>query len=206
MKTIVIMTGPQGSGNHLFSKALATSGEIHGWSNLLDTYWEGHDQEPFAEYWMNPSNLVNFDWSTSDVYVTSISCPFIYKGIESIPLYDDFINEAKKYANIKILVIGRDTNILKYQQTRVRGRETTPVFKESMEETLERYEPMFVSQELLYLYGRSYLNSIERYIGITPTSDDTALNEILKENANTKYIEPVLSHWLDAEVVKACNV
>lgn len=193
------MTGPQGAGNHLFSKALATNPAVFGWSNLLDTYWEGHDQEPFAEYWINPTKLSEFDWSMSDVYVTSISCPFIYKGIELQPNYDDFINEASKYVDVKILVIGRDINILNHQQTRVRGKETTHVFKESLEQVLAQHDPMFVSQELLYLYATQYLNSIERYIGL-PQSGDGVLLEVLKDNANAKYIEPVVSHWLDEEV------
>jgi len=203
MKTLVIMTGPQGAGNHLFSKALATNPSVFGWNNLLDTYWEGHDQEPFAEYWINPAKLSEFDWAVSDVFVTSISCPFIYKGIELQPNYDDFINEASKYVDVKILVIGRDVNILNHQQNRVRGKETTHVFKESLEQVLAQHNPMFVSQELLYLYATPYLNSIERYIGL-PQSDDDTLLEILKDNANAKYIEPVVSYWLDKEVKIAC--
>ena len=62
---------------------------------------------------------------------------------------------------------------------------------------------MFVSQELLYLYATPYLNSIERYIGLPQSGDDTLL-EILKDNANAKYIEPVVSYWLDEEVKIAC--
>ena len=204
MKTLIIMTGPQGAGNHLFSKALATNPSVFGWNNLLDTYWEGHDQEPFAEYWINPTKLSEFDWDMSDVFVTSISCPFIYKGIELQPNYDDFINEASKYVDVKILVIGRDVNILNHQQIRVRGKETTPVFQQAIGNLLP-LNPMFVSQELLYLYGQSYLNSIESYIGLPLTNGTLVFNDILKVNANAKYIEPVISHWLDEEVRKACE-
>ena len=31
----------------------------------------------------------------------------------------------------------------------------------------------------------------------------TAINEVLKEDANKKYIQPVISHWLDEEVKQA---
>lgn len=204
MKTLVVMTGPQGSGNHLFSKVLATNSAIFGWTNLLKTYWEGHDQEPFAEYWMNPEQLSTFNWDTSDVFVTSISCPFFYKGTECIPDYERFIEEARKYCKVKVLIIGRDENILKFQQERVRERHTAPDFIEQID-SLMLYNPLFVSQELLYLYRLSYLNSIENFIGIPVSTDDTQIEEILKENANTKYIEPVTDHWLDEEVFKAVH-
>ena len=198
------MTGPQGSGNHLFSKALATNSAIFGWTNLLNVYWEGHDQEPFADYWMNPTTLSEFDWDTSDVFVTSISCPFFYKGVECVPNYDAFITEAKKYCTVKVLIIGRDSNILEFQQERIRGRHTAPDFVEQVGSLL-KYDHMFISQELLYLYRMSYLNSIEDYLAIPRTTDNTQLEDILKENANRKYIESVTRHWLDAEVYKAVN-
>ena len=59
---ILIITGPQGSGNHLFSKIFALSPEVQGWAALNEKYWIGHDQEPFAEYWHDPSLLENFKW------------------------------------------------------------------------------------------------------------------------------------------------
>ena len=58
---LIILTGPQGSGNHLFSKVLALNPAVHGWQDLLDEYWIGHDQEPFAKYWADPKQLDKFD-------------------------------------------------------------------------------------------------------------------------------------------------
>ena len=74
---ILIITGPQGSGNHLFSKIFALSEQVHGWSALNQQYWIGHDQEPFARYWHDPVLLDQFNWS-HDYYVTSVSCPYVY--------------------------------------------------------------------------------------------------------------------------------
>jgi hypothetical protein len=46
MKKLIILIGPQGSGNHLFSKCFMTSSKIGGWKELLTTYWQGHHKEP----------------------------------------------------------------------------------------------------------------------------------------------------------------
>jgi hypothetical protein len=63
-----------------------------------------------------------------------------------------------------------------------------------------KYNPTFISQELLYLYGANYVQSLGQQLGIPVSQDILAINEILKEDANKKYIEPVISHWLDEEV------
>jgi hypothetical protein len=57
MKTILILTGPQGSGNHMWSKIFALHPQVRGWQALLDQYWIGHDQEPWAQYWQDPAQL-----------------------------------------------------------------------------------------------------------------------------------------------------
>ena len=93
---ILIITGPQGSGNHLFSKIFALSPEVRGWSALNKKYWIGHDQEPFAEYWRNPKKLSDFDWTQSEYFVTSVSCPYMDNGEPTIPKYQEFIAELDK--------------------------------------------------------------------------------------------------------------
>ena len=54
MKKLLIVTGPQGSGNHLFSRLLSLHPAVEGWTEILDQYWVPSDQEPFAEYWVTP--------------------------------------------------------------------------------------------------------------------------------------------------------
>ena len=196
MKTILILTGPQGSGNHLWSKIFALHPEVTGWQALLDTYWIGHDQEPFAKYWHQPELLNNFNWSY-DYYVTSVSCPYVYYGETLVPDYDTFISRCP--VPVKLAIIGRDQTILEYQQARVRGRITKDKLL-NVVDSLMKYNPIFISQELLYLYGANYIKSLGQQLDFPVSQDSTAINEILKEDANKKYIEPVISHWLDEEV------
>ena len=196
---LLIITGPQGSGNHLFSKIFALSSEVQGWSALNEQYWIGHDQEPFAEYWHKPELLDTFNW-THDYYVTSISCPYVYYGETLIPEYNNFISRCP--VPVKLAIIGRDQTILEYQQSRVRGKQTKHELL-SIVDNLMQYDPVFISQELLYLYGANYIKSLGQQLGIPVSQDTTAINEILKEDANKKYIEPVIAHWLDEEVKQA---
>ena len=185
------MTGPQGSGNHLFSKALGQNKNIFVWPSLQEKYWEGHDLEPFAEYWKDPSKLNEFNWSQSNYFITSISCPYFDDGVETIPQYNDFINIAKKFADIQFLIIGRDRNIMRLQQERVRGKHTTPDFMSQIDDIIFNYNTIFASQEMLYLYKLNYLQWLEKELGLLDselTVDSNRLLEILSKDANEKYI------------------
>ena len=188
---LTIMTGPQGAGNHLFSKALGQNKNIFVWPALQEKYWEGHDLEPFAECWKDPLKLNDFDWKQSQYFITSISCPYFDDGIETIPAYDNFIEVARKFCRIQFLIIGRDSNILKLQQERVREKHTTPFFMKQLDSIILGNKTIFASQELLYLYKIRYLQSLEKQLGLLPnevTLDDTKLLEILSKDANKKYI------------------
>tara|TARA_B100000925_G_C21896985_1_gene425435 strand:+ start:215 stop:835 length:621 start_codon:yes stop_codon:yes gene_type:complete len=185
------MTGPQGAGNHLFSKALGQNKNIFVWPALQEKYWEGHDLEPFAECWKDPLKLNDFDWKQSQYFITSISCPYFDDGVETIPAYDNFIEVARKFCRIQFLIIGRDSNILKLQQERVREKHTTPFFMKQLDSIILGNKTIFASQELLYLYKIRYLQSLEKQLGLLPnevTLDDTKLLEILSKDANKKYI------------------
>ncbi len=188
---LTIMTGPQGAGNHLFSKALGQNKNIFVWPALQEKYWEGHDLEPFAECWKDPLKLNDFDWKQSQYFITSISCPYFDDGVETIPAYDNFIEVARKFCRIQFLIIGRDSNILKLQQERVREKHTTPFFMKQLDSIILGNKTIFASQELLYLYKIRYLQSLEKQLGLLPnevTLDDTKLLEILSNDANKKYI------------------
>lgn len=194
--TLTIMTGPQGSGNHLFSKALGQNKNTFVWPSLQEKYWEGHDLEPFAEYWKDPSKLNDFDWKQSNYFITSISCPYFDDGVETIPQYNEFIDEAKKFADIQFLIIGRDRNIMKLQQERVRGKHTTPEFLSQIDSVIFNYKTIFASQEMLYLYELTYLQWLEKELGLYPleiTPDNIKLLDILSNDANEKYISQTKS-------------
>ena len=69
--TLLIITGPQGSGNHLFSKIFSYHKDVYGWNALYKNKWVGHDKEVFQPYWLQPKKLKDFDWTQSKYFVTS---------------------------------------------------------------------------------------------------------------------------------------
>ena len=204
MRRLLIITGPQGSGNHVFSKCFAVHEDVFGWKSLLNTYWEGHHHEPFAKEWNDPMLLHKFDWTQSEYYVTSISCPFVVDQQPKIPNYERFITIADEWVDsIDVAIIGRDQTILKNQQERVRGSHTTPLALDHFNWMLETTECRFLSQELLYLYKQNYLEQISRDLDWPIAYWDPSIDEILKDDANKKYIKDVDEYWLDFEVHRA---
>jgi hypothetical protein len=203
MPRMLIITGPQGSGNHLFSKIFALHEDVYGWKTLLDTYWEGHHHEPFAEHWQNPELLHKFDWTQSEYYVTSISSPYFKDREPHVPNYSAFIDIADQYAEVDVAIIGRDQNILKHQQERVRGKHTTPVAQNSFRWLFDNKNCIFLSQELLYLYKQNYLEQLHCDLEWPIAFWDPEVEEILKEDANTKYVKETHEYWLDHEVHRA---
>tara|TARA_B100001029_G_scaffold144741_1_gene124857 strand:+ start:50 stop:811 length:762 start_codon:yes stop_codon:yes gene_type:complete len=195
-KKIVILTGPQGSGNHLWSKVFSLHEDVFGWKTLLDNYWEAHRlTEPFAAYWRDPSTLKEFDWSQSDYYFTSISVPLGIesKGTKWSPNIMQFAMNCELCGlETQICVIGRDQNILDHQQFRIREENTCRHFLDQ----LPNFEnPIFLSYELLYLYKEEYLKTLE--LPIPVAWYDERLEEILRYDANLKYISPVEEQILD---------
>jgi len=206
MKEMLIITGPQGSGNHLFSKVFALHENVYGWKDLLTQYWIAHDDEPFAKCWNDPNLLYSVDWSKHNYYVTSISCPYANKGVVTIPKYKEFIEILQELnIKIKIGIIGRDQNVIKYQQERVRDRYSYPDFKTELE-YLNTFEPVYLSHELLYLYKDKYLKSLNKQLDFPVQYDDIRVHEILKEDANKKYFNSVEHQDLDSLVRKVSGL
>lgn len=207
MKTFLIITGPQGSGNHLFSKLLALHPAVYGWKELLDTYWIAHQHEPFAECWDDPSLLDQFDWTTSDYYVSSVSCPYARSsGQTQIPDYRQFINRLRSLKiQVKLAIIGRDINILEYQQQRVRNTTSLPSFLDLIP-VLDNYSPFFISQELVYLYKQVYLKSLSSQLDFPIAYDHPAVESILSVDANSKYLVPAPQQELDLLVKKVSGL
>jgi len=197
MKRLLIFTGPQGSGNHLWSKIFALHPEVLGWSALLETYWIPHDQEPFAAYWKEPARLKDFDWSQQDYYVTSISCPYIDDIRWAVPDIAGFARQAEACGlEVQIAIIGRDQTILGFQETRIRGRSTFETAQEQYEK-LADWNPVYLSYELLHLYQGSYLKQVSKLLEFPIAYTDSRLEEILKDDTNAKYIHPIDHHWTD---------
>jgi hypothetical protein len=197
MKKLLIFTGPQGSGNHLWSKIFALHPEVAGWSALLETYWIPHDQEPFAECWRDPGLLKNYDWSQRNYYVTSISCPYIDDTRWAVPDIQNFATRAMGCGlEVQLAIIGRDQNIIGFQEARVRGRSTFSIAQEQYKKLAE-WNPVYLSYELLHLYQSSYLQQISKTLDFPIAYNDTRLTEILRDDTNQKYIHPIDHHWTD---------
>lgn len=195
MKTLLILTGPQGAGNHLWSKIFALHPRVQGWRALLTDYWIGHDEEPWAHYWLNPGDLRHAPWAQSDWHVTSISVPYMNNGEATVPDFKSFVAGVQNLGyRVKIAVLGRDRNILDYQETRVRGQAT---YQQALDEYSKFAMPTFLSYELLQLYGAQYLQKIERELEFPIDWANPQLKEILKEDTNAKYFQPVAAQPTD---------
>ena len=198
MAKMLILTGPQGAGNHLWSKVLSLHPEVYGWKTLLENYWEAHRfAEPFAQHWRDHSLLKSFDWSQSEYYFTSISLPLGIIGSDVNPVW---MPDVQGFAatilgcgvEVEIAVVGRDQTILTNQQTRIRTQPTLPLFLEQLSKI---WNPTFLSYELLYLYKQDYLKSLK--LNIPVAWNDPGINTILENDSNLKYIHYVDEYVLD---------
>ena len=198
MTKMLILTGPQGAGNHLWSKIFSLHPEVYGWKTLLDNYWEAHRfAEPFARYWRDHNLLKSFNWQQSKYYFTSISCPLGIVNSDVNPIWSpnimQFANAVKDCGvDVEFAVIGRDQTILRNQQTRIRTEPTLSMFLEQLSTICN---PIFLSYELLYLYKQDYLKSLK--FNIPVDWDNPRINNILENDANIKYVHSIDYNELD---------
>lgn len=198
---VTVITGPQGSGNHLFAKVLSLHSTVGGWKELHNQYWLGHDKEPYTELW-NDFNLIDtYNWSEYSHNVISISCPYVNNGETTIPDYLTFIQKLQRAGlSVNVGIIGRDVNILQAQQQRVRGNTSLQKFLEQLD-ILLNFEHVFLSHELLSLYKYKYLASVAKMLDLPLANEDKILPHLSK-NSNEKYISYVDHYWLDDEAKK----
>lgn len=197
MKNMLILTGPQGSGNHMWSKIFALHPSVYGWQELVDEFWIGHDHEPFAQCWSDHTQLDNFDWSKSDYYVTSMSIPYMNNGVPTIPdVYNFGLRLQVMGFTVKVGIIGRDRNVLGYQEQRVRGDATYQQAIDAIKK-LDGFETVFLSYELLQLYQHQYLEQIEHDLKWPIALDDPRIEKIIETDANSKYFHSVDHYWID---------
>lgn len=181
----------------MYAKIFGSNENVFAWETLQHKYWEGHDMEPFSDCWENPELLLDFDTTTHDYYYTSMGAPYVFDGETKIPDFKNFHHYATQaFHNVTYMIIGRDRNILEHQQTRVRGRHTTPRFLEQLDFFMDK-KHIFVSQELLYLYGAKYVNSIEEQLDIPKNTNTRAIEKILVQDKNKKYMNYVEYTELD---------
>jgi len=131
--------------------------------------------------------------------VTSISNPYIEKFMPKVPPIIEMTEKLESLGiEVQHVVIGRDKNILTHQQTRLRGGPTWG----NMPQLIRwmKKPPFFISQELLYLYRREYVKSLGHWLDFPMAWEDPRIDDILKEDANEKYIHPADPWWLDEHV------
>jgi hypothetical protein len=197
MKKLLIITGPQGSGNHVWSKIFALHPEVYGWKELNKIYWIGHDQEPFVDCWADTDRLTEFNWSRSDYFVTSISCPYMNNGERTVPDLIGFATKATDCGlDIQFAIIGRDRNILNFQETRVRGEPTFDLALKQYKK-LATWRLAYLSYELLQLYRGDYLQQLSTQLEFPIDYNNSQINEILTDDTNQKYFQPAKYHPTD---------
>ena len=207
MKKLLIVTGPQGSGNHLFGRLLSLHEEVNGWEELKHKYWVPSDQEPFAEYWVHPEKLSLEQFAGSDYHVANVSCPFFFDGVRYVPKILEVAERAKSFGiDVSIAIIVRDQTINKMQQQRVRGEHTTPIAQEYYYNTLltSSFNVNFLDHEAFFLHKEHYLKWLQKILKF-PVYTGPLIYKFITDDANGKYIKYVKDYWLDEEVLAGCK-
>ena len=200
MKKLLIVTGPQGSGNHLFSRLLSLHPAVEGWTEMLDQYWVPSDQEPFAEYWVTPELLTREVFDNKDFYFANVSCPFFFDGVRHIPKILEVAERARNFGvEVEIAIVVRDQNINQLQQLRVRKEHTTPVAQKYYYETLlpSSFPVHFLDHEAFILHTTHYLKWVSRVLNFPIAYDNPDIMKFITEDANHKYVRAIDTHWLD---------
>lgn len=207
MKKLLIITGPQGSGNHLFSRLLSLHPDVNGWEELKDKYWVPSDQEPFAEYWVDPDKLTIEHFYGKDYHLANVSCPFFFNGVRYVPKILEVAERAKSFGiDVQIAIIVRDQNINKLQQLRVRKEHTTPIAQDYYYNTLlsSSFKVHFLDHEAFFLHKEHYLKWVSDIIDF-PVSTGPEILKFIDEDANSKYVKYVDEYWLDEVVLAGCT-
>jgi hypothetical protein len=124
-----------------------------------------------------------------------MSVPYINNGEATVPDFRGFVREVQNLGHrVKFAILGRDQNIVRLQETRVRGAVT-------VDQAIAAYDPLaapvFLSYELLHLYGRKYIESVSQQLGFPIAVSDPRLETILDEDTNSKYFSPIKHHPTD---------
>lgn len=208
MKKLVIITGPQGSGNHLFSRILSMHPDVAGWEEMLNNYWVPSDQEPFAEYFVDPEKLTKDEFADKRYYLVNVSCPFFFNGQRHVPKILEFAKKAKSLGiEVEIAIIVRDKNINQLQQERVRKEHTTPIAQDYYYNVLLKscFPVHFLDHEAFFLHKEHYIRWVGKMLDFPVVTDPEKLMKFITVDANHKYVKPIESHWLDEVIHAGCK-
>lgn len=199
-KRLLILTGPQGSGNHLLSRVFSWHPDVQGWDALKNNYWVPSDQEPFAEFWVYPDRLSTQHFEGGQYFFANVSVPFFYDGVRQLPKIREVAERAQDFGvEVVIGIVVRDKNINMLQQERVGGEVTLPTAMEYYRtQLLPNFECHFISNETFFAWYKSYPEYLSRLLQFP--IDLERVSEMLDVNPNRKYVKPVEEHWLDSEI------
>ena len=203
MKKLLIITGPQGSGNHLFSRVFSTHPKVGGWKQLLDEYWVPSDLEPFAEYWVYPGRMTAKAVEGYDYWLANVSVPFVYDGVRQIPKILEMAKQARALGiDVTIAIIVRDQNIQAEQQLRVRKEVTLPIAQEYYYDHLltSDFPVHFLDNEAFFLHKQHYLKWASNLLQFPVDYENPDILKFITEDPNRKYVKHVDEYWLDQEV------
>ena len=203
MKKLLIVTGPQGSGNHLFSRIFSMHECVGGWKQLSDEYWVPSDLEPFAEYWCSPEHLTKEVFDGYEYWLANVSVPFIYDGVRQTPKILEFAERAKQLGiDVKIAIIVRDQNIQAEQQLRVRKEVTLPIAQEYYYNHLltSDFPVHFLDNEAFFLHKQHYLKWVSTLLQFPVDYENPEIFKFITEDPNRKYVKHVNKYWLDEQV------
>jgi len=203
MKKLVIITGPQGSGNHFFSRVFSAHPKVGGWKSLLDKYWVPSDEEYFAKYWVNPEELTEKDFEGYDYWLANVSCPFYYDGVRYIPKVQEFAEKVQSLGiDVQICIIVRDQNINSEQQKRVRGEVTLSVAMHYYQNNIigNGFKVHFLDNEAFFLHRQYYLKWVSELLDFPIDYNNPDIFKFITEDPNKKYVKYVSDYWLDQEV------
>ena len=202
MANILVISGPQGTGNHVFSKVLSMHSDVHGWDQLLREYWINHDNAPYKDIWNTPENIDTYDWTEHENYVLSVSGPYVDKSTTTnerntkYPDYKEVFKRLNDKGKLQVGIIGRDQNITAQNQLRKRGVESFHNFLNKIED-MTLYRHTFLSVELLYMFKHQYVKSLDSVLDIPVDYNNQSLHYILNKDPNAKYVHYVEHSWLD---------
>lgn len=202
-KNLLIITGPQGSGNHLFSRLLSLHPEVSGWEELKNKYWVPSDLEPFADYWVNPDLLDLEKFNGYKYHLANVSCPFMYDGVRYVPKILEVAKRAQSLGiGVQIAIIVRDQNINAEQQKRVRGEVTISIAQNYYYNTLLKsdFPVHFLDHEAFFLHREHYLKWVGQILHFPVELQSEKINKFIDKDANFKYVKYVDKYWLDQEV------
>jgi hypothetical protein len=118
-------------------------------------------------------------------------------GERTVPNLIEFAAQAMGCGiDVRFAIIGRDRNVLTFQETRLRGEPTYDIAVEQYRK-LATWNPVYLSYELLQLYSSDYLRQLSILLEFPIDYNNAHIAEILEDDTNQKYFQPVEHHPTD---------